>query len=74
MASLADKNVPRQVIDNQLLIALNDNNKVAVVLEEEDLVVLIQALACDPRTSGGPGAPLLVDMKQLLKSAFRRTL
>ena len=38
--------VPRQVIQNQLLTALDDKSKVAALLDEGDLDILIDALEC----------------------------
>ncbi len=37
--------VPREVIDGKLLAALDDQNKVAIVLSESDLAVLIKGMS-----------------------------
>ena len=38
------EHVPRQVIENQLLVVLDDKSKVAIVASEEDLEHLVNAL------------------------------
>ena len=38
------RQVKRQVIDNQLLVVLDDESKVAIVASEPDLSILIRAL------------------------------
>lgn len=39
-----EERVPRQVIENQLLSALDDKSKVAILATKEDLEILIAAL------------------------------
>ena len=42
------KGVPRQVIDDQLLVALDDKSKVAIVASEADLQMLVLAMRRQP--------------------------
>ena len=71
--------VKREVIDNQLLIALDDKSKVAVVLSEEDLNLLISAATLQMLQRPAPGehhmkkrlGELLYDMTKLKSEAFQ---
>lgn len=57
----------RHVIENQLLAALDDKTKVAILANEMDLRIIITALE---QYSGGPQRELATDMRQLLNAAF----
>lgn len=63
----SEEHVGRQVIENKLLAALNDDSKVAVLLSGQDLRMLICALE---QYSGGPQREFAADMRQLLRAAF----
>lgn len=60
--------VPKQVIENALLAALDDKEKVAIVLDEEDLKRVIYALR---GTVGKVNKTLADDMQTLFDKAFR---
>lgn len=64
---------PRQVIENQLLVALDDKSKVAIVADEKLLSLLIHALEECPIEFGYSveyWKKALNDLKQLKKAAF----
>ncbi len=72
--------VRREIIENQLLAALDDKTKVAALLDREDLAILIQALQVSIRFAENTPAgtrtfvtratSLLDDLLQLQKAAF----
>lgn len=57
----------RQVIEKKLLTALEDGNTVAILASEEDLKLLIFALA---HCSSPKAMPMARDLGQLLSEAF----
>jgi len=61
--------VPRQVVENKLLAALDDadNNQVAIILKEEDLSILICALRKYRTTEA---QQMVEDFLQLKRLAF----
>lgn len=73
--------VPRQVIDNQLLVALDDKSKVAVVLDEESLNLCIEGMRAVMRKCEfdrevfagkiGKATELRNDMQDLRRAAFK---
>ena len=66
--------VPRQVMENQLLVALDDKDKIAVVLTETDLDLLIESLGYARSFKDGPNlarAKMRADLKELREVAFR---
>jgi hypothetical protein len=70
------ENTPREVIQGKLLAALNDETKVAALLEVEDLDMLIHALYFYNRhhTPCNPNKPkvesFLEDLRTLRRQAF----
>lgn len=67
-----EKHVNRQVIDNQLLTALDDKSKVAILLNKEDLDLIISAfmLAENNRMAmKGRMTEFRKDLEQLRESA-----
>lgn len=66
----------REVIDNQLLTALDDKSKVAILASEEDLDVLITALKRYPVslcTKETQVLALLNGLEQLRDAAFEKS-
>lgn len=64
--------VPRQVIENQLLVALDDKSKTAIVASKDDLELLIYALlcVCEDSTEWSRADQMRIDIEQLRDSAF----
>ena len=66
--------VPRDVIDGKLLAALDDDDKVAIVLSEFDLLMLIESvkhrIALIGEESAGQLVGMLGDMELLRREAF----
>jgi hypothetical protein len=62
--------VPREIVNNQLLVALDDKDKVAVVIDEDDLQEVIDGLTNQP---GRKARELRDDMVRLRDVAFRPT-
>ena len=69
MAKCSQKHVSRQVIANQLLAALDDKGKVAIVASAEDLELLISVLRYYPvRTA--QVKRMQTDLQMLRDAAF----
>ena len=68
MSDLKVTAVPRQVIEGKLLAALDDKSKVAVILSEGDLHLLIVALDDCVRTD--KVLQMLKDLEKLREEAF----
>jgi len=64
-----EENVPHQVIENQLLTALDDKSRVAILATEEDLDLFIEALT--PMWAHTKAQEMLSDIKQLKRAAFK---
>ena len=62
--------VPREVLEGRLLAALDDQSKVAVVLGESDLRLLISALNYAPDGWGRELKRMRDDLCKLRDSAF----
>lgn len=60
--------VDRQVIENELLVALDDRSKVAILLDAQDLRMLMRCLERCGR--GQHARRFLDDMRQLEDAAF----
>ena len=68
---MKEEMVPRSVMEDKLLVALDDSSKVAVVCNERMLDMMIAALATHPHTSDIPEQrQLAFDLKKLRKAAF----
>lgn len=68
-----EERVPKQIIENQLLVALDDKSKVAILASKEDLDILICALFL--AESNRMAMPLKykemrLDLEKLKKAAF----
>lgn len=63
------EHVGRSVIENQLLVALDDKTKVAILANEEDIDILIEALAMQTNKKS---REMLADLKQLKQEAFQK--
>ena len=61
------ESVNRQVIENQLLTALDDKSKVAILATEEDLTMLIICLGF---STGVKAKEMRADLQQLKAAAF----
>ena len=61
------ESVNRQVIENQLLAALDDKSKVAILATEEDLTMLIICLGF---STGVKAKEMRADLQQLKAAAF----
>lgn len=68
MTKTTTERVPRQVVADQLLIALNDKSKVAYVMDADDLQVLIFCVGYAPASV--EARRLTEDLLLLQKSAF----
>lgn len=64
------ENMKREVIERKLLAALNDETKVAALLEKQDLDVLIEALEFYEGPSFEKTRQFANDFRQLRKEAF----
>lgn len=67
--------VKREIIDDQLLVAMDDKSKVAIVLDQEGLDLLISAVLQMQQPAGSEElkrklGELVADMKQLRRQAF----
>lgn len=67
--------LPKEVIEKQLLVALDDKSKVALVLDEEDLTLLLVCLMLSENSLPSPTERKRVkglrrDVQKLLKEAF----
>lgn len=67
---------PREVIENKLLAALDDESKVGIIASREDLGLLRRALCfgineTPSRSEQDEFRRMLFDLEQLGKSAFR---
>ena len=62
------ESVNRQVIENQLLAALDDKSKVAILATEDDLKLLIAALR--PMWANSAAREMCDDLCQLKDAAF----
>lgn len=64
----------RQVIDNKLLAALDDEEKVAIVTNEDDVELLIDALSFYAQAADAENrdkaATFIADLMQLKREAF----
>jgi hypothetical protein len=69
MAELNITPVPREVIEDQLLVALDDKSKVALVASEADLNLLIFALECS-KIDREDAVTMRQDLIKLRTSAF----
>ena len=67
-ATCSVESVNRQVIENQLLTALDDKSKVAVLATDDDLKLLIAALR--PMWSNSAAREMCDDLCQLKDAAF----
>ena len=67
--------VQREVIENRLLVALNDEDKVALVLTENDLDLVIRALKTNSSYLGPDNRNktinMVKDLETLKKAAFQ---
>lgn len=63
-------NTPRTVIEGQLLAALDDKTKVALLIVEEDLTMLINALEQNHQPSPAKVEEFATDLRQLRREAF----
>lgn len=63
---------PRQIIENQLLVALDDKSKTAIVASKDDLELLIYALlsVCEDVPDFHKFDQMRIDFEQLRDSAF----
>ena len=66
-ATCSVESLNRQVIENQLLAALDDKSKVAILATEDDLVMLINALGF---VTGDKAWEFRADLQQLKSAAF----
>ena len=66
-ATCSVESVNRQVIENQLLSALDDKSKVAILATEEDLTMLIICLGF---STGVKAKEMRADLQQLKAAAF----
>ena len=62
--------VPRELIENRLLAALDDRTCTAILANEDDLNLFIEAFETSPVGSSDRGHTLLMDMKKLRAAAF----
>ncbi len=68
--------VPRQVINNQLLVALDDKSKVAIVVDEDALDILVDSVARVSATTYWPekrrrnAKDLLSGLRRFQEAAF----
>ena len=62
--------VPREVIAEQLLIALDDKSKTAIIAGKEDIEILIRALDHVPSFWGTRYITMASDLRKLRDSAF----
>ena len=69
MAKCSKQYVPRQVIERQLLAALDDKSKAAIVVSKDDLDLLIYGVALIP-DGGAEQRSMLADLEQLRKECF----
>lgn len=60
---------PREVIGQQLLAALDDKSKVAILATEEDLEMLVQAM--QRFAENDKESRMLEDLRRLQDEAFR---
>ena len=67
-ATCSVESVNRQVIENQLLAALDDKSKVAILATEDDLKLLIAALR--PMWANSAAREMCDDLCQLKDAAF----
>lgn len=63
--------VPREVLEGRLLAALDDQSKVAVVMSEDDLRLVISALGYAPDGWGKKVKQMRDDLCKLRDSAFK---
>ena len=63
---------PFEVIENQLLTALDDKSKVAILATQDDLDLLISALTYSPNKSNASRTKMLDGLKQLRDAAFKK--
>ena len=69
--------VRKEVIEHRLLVALNDQSKVAILAEEKDLDLLIAGMESlvqsdELRSNEVPFRDMLDSLKQLRKEAFNK--
>jgi hypothetical protein len=70
MRKLTISNTSRREIGRQILIALDDETKVACIFDRYDLNLLIDSLAADPRPWSVEQKTMLADLKELRALTF----